>query len=655
MLIGATALGLVSLSAAGKALPQMTVERPGAVRPAGWLRDRAEAAKAGFTGHMEEIDEDFRIAWTTNGIRRGKQLNWTRGTGSWSAEGGAYWFEGLVKLAWQLDDPELKRLSARRLEPLLANMNDNAIGFLWWLDRRNPKEVEEAFGPGDWQFWVFGMAERVVAAYGRASGDPRAKRVLRQAFDFEEMGRRKGGMAPLASGVAEAARLTGSPEVAKTLEACYGKLTNSPFARPPLPFLEQTLNLKRYHEQSGVKFASRHGVWAEESLMSVLALYEATGEVRYRDAVVAWYDFFDRHCRQPYGVTMMDEEWGWAGASRGTETCDVAAEMTTRLRLLACLGDGRWADDVELAFFNAGPGCVSRDFRRHVYHQLPNRVAAPDESKLFSCGNHEHTLYRDKHWPLCCTAVLNRILPNYVEAMWMRTADGGVAAALYGPSSFTADLPSGRIAFEETTDYPFDETVVLTVREAPAAAFPLKVRVPSWCAAAEIAVNGEPLGEAGIPPAQNTVNDASPGRTGVPPVLNGFATLNRVWKPGDRVTLRFPMKPRVCAWRDLNDFGRERRSLYLGPLLFAVAVPEKDDNTPAGVVKEPLLPVGFDVKDIAVVRSPLPRPWTWSTAAAPVKLRIADAGGAPLELVPYGCAKLRFSALAIQAKGDGCR
>ena len=621
----------VVLTAACGVVPQMTVERPGAVRPCGWILDRAQAAKAGFTGRMDEIDEEFRIAWTTNCMRRGKLLNWERGTGSWSAEGGAYWFEGLVKLAWQLDDPELKRLAQRRLEPLLANMNDNAIGFLWWLDRRNPQDVEEVFGPGDWQFWVFGMAERVVAAYGRATGDPRVTRVLKQAFDYAEMGRRKGDMAPLASGIADAARLTGSPEVVKTLEECYGKLTNSPFARPPLPFLEQTLNLKRYHEQSGVKFASRHGVWAEESLMSVLAMYEATGERSFLDSVVAWYDFFDRHCRQPYGVTMMDEEWGWAGASRGTETCDVAAEMATRLRLLACLGDGRWADDVELAFFNAGPGCVSRDFHRHVYHQLPNRVAAPEESKLFSCGCHEHTLYRDKHWPLCCTAALNRILPNYIEAMWMKTSDDGVAAALYGPSVFATDLASGRVAFEETTDYPFGETVVLTVREAPDAVFPLKVRIPRWCVAAEIAVNGERI-----------------GGTGVPPVQNGFTTLNRAWKSGDRVTLRFPMKPRVCAWRDLNDFGRERRSFYLGPLLFAAAVPEMDDNTPAGVVKEPVLPAGFDVKDIVVVRRPLSRPWGWSLADAPVKMKLGSADDGLLEFVPYGCAKLRFSALAIR-------
>ena len=70
--------------------PEMEVAKPGAVRPAGWLRDRALAARDGYTGHMEEVDEHFRLAWTTNCMRRGAHLNWidshkgsrrSRGTG----------------------------------------------------------------------------------------------------------------------------------------------------------------------------------------------------------------------------------------------------------------------------------------------------------------------------------------------------------------------------------------------------------------------------------------------------------------------------------------------------------------------------------------------------------------------------------------------
>ena len=619
---------VMGLAAEGAAVaPVLSIDRPGAVKPRGWVLDRAQAARDGFVGHMDEVDEHFRLAWTTNCMRRGKFLNWTnKHQGSWSAEGGAYWFEGLVKLAWQLDDPALKAMAKRRLEPTLANVTENSIGLLWWLDRRDPKQVEEAFGPGSWQFWVIGLSERAISAYYAASGDARAKKALENAFAFEAMARRHGAMAPFTSGLADAARVTGSPAVAKCLDLSCAKLAKgSSFAAPPWPGLADTLNLRRKHTNH-YKMPSRHGVWCAESLLSVLAAYRHTGDGKLLDAVLAWYRFLDGNCAQPYGVTMMDEEWGWAGACRGTETCDVAAEPYTRLALLETLGDGKWADDAERAFFNAGPACVSRDYKRHVYFQLPNRVGSTNEAAAFSIPNTDQTRYKNQHWPLCCSAALNRILPMYVQSMWMKTAGGGVAATLYGPSTYETEIPAGRVAFEERTDYPFAERVVLAVKAAPGVAFPLKMRIPGWCAGAKLAVNGVPA-------------EAKPQK--------GFVTLVRAWKAGDEVTLDLPMKPVVTDWRDMNDFGRSVKSVTLGPLLFAQAIPEKDDNTPAGEVRPAVLSAGLNAAAIGVNRASLPRPWDWR-ADAPVKLKLTDADGQPLELVPYGCTKLRISAFPVR-------
>lgn len=619
---------LVGLAMVGRAdvTPAMAVDRPGAVKPTGWVLDRARAARDGFTGHMEDVDEHFRLAWSTNCMRRGKYLNWTnRHQGSWSAEGGAYWFDGLVKLAYQLDDPELKAKVKRRLDPLLDNMTTNSIGFLWWMDRRDPQQLEEAFGVGSWRFWVVGMAERAVSAYYEATGDVRAKQALEKAFAFEAMARRHGGGATFTSGIADAYRVTGSPAVAKCLDIACAKVAASTFAAPPWGRLVDTLNLTRVHTDH-YKMPTRHGVWCAEQLCSVVAAYRRTGDEKLLKAVLSWYDFLDRHCGQPYGVTMMDEEWGWAGARRGTETCDVAAEPYARLALFACLGDGRWGDDAERAFFNAGPACVSRDFKRHVYFQMPNRVGSPTEAELFSCKIHGQTRYGRQHWPLCCSAALNRILPMYVQAMWMKTSDGGVAATLYGPGTYETELACGRVAFEERTDYPFAERIVLACTAAPGSAFPLKVRVPGWCTSPTITVNGA------------TVDVRA---------QKGFAVLSRNWKAGDEVALTFPMAPRVKDWRDMNEFGRALKSVYLGPLLFAAAIPEKDDDTPAGEVRVPSLAAKLDPAEIAVSRRPVPHPWDWRVDA-PVKLTLRDADGQPLELVPYGCTKLRISAFPVK-------
>ena len=75
--------------------------------------------------------------------------------GSWSAEGGAYWFDGLVRLAWQLDDPALKAYAKKRLDTLLDRMHPNAITFIHWMDRRDPAQMKEVVSHNEaWIGWA---------------------------------------------------------------------------------------------------------------------------------------------------------------------------------------------------------------------------------------------------------------------------------------------------------------------------------------------------------------------------------------------------------------------------------------------------------------------------------------------------------------------
>ena len=613
----------------GELVPPFEPCWPGAVKPAGWILDRAVAAKNGYTAHMDGVSEHFRIAWTTNAVRRGDDLQWYNPkTGSWSAEGGAYWFEGLVRLAWQLDDSELKAFARRRLDAILDHVDENSCGFLWWLDRRNPKERAEAFGKGDWHFsWVFGCSERAVGAYFEATGDIRAKRALDCAFGWSAAAERFGAGSSFVSGTADAWRLTKSPQVEKCLDVACGKIVSSQFAEPPWEHLADTLNFKRVHERK-FKIPSRHGVNCQESLRSVIAAWCRTGDAKLRTALDAWFSFLDANCMLPNGVPVSDEEWGWAGAKRGTETCVVAAGLGTRIAMLQASGDGSHGDAAERIYFNAGAATVSRDFKRHVYFQIPNRTGIGNESERFASHSDEpaQTRYLRKHWPLCCSASLNRIIPEYVRGMWMVSSDGGVAATLYGPSTFAVRLPRGEVAFTERTDYPFSEEIAIRVDRAPGASFPLKLRIPGWCASPSATVNGMPV----------TLN-----------AKNGFAAISRMWAKGDEIILRFSAKPFVRRWADMNDNGRSRISISCGPLLFAYPIPEKDDNTPLGEPCEPTLAKDLEAKSIAVVRRPMPTKWDWPVDA-PVKLRVRDAQGEPLELVPYGCTKLRISAFPIE-------
>ena len=238
--------------------------------------------------------------------------------------------------------------------------------------------------------------------------------------------------------------------------------------------------------------------------------------------------------------------------------------------LLTISGQGRMADRAERAFFNAGAATVARDFRTHVYFQSPNRVAdgsppCPHGPGASGCS------YKPFHFPLCCTAALNRILPNYLMHMWMATYENGLAAVHYGPCKVSA-LAADRVPVEIVcrTDYPFNEVIEMTVQPAREATFPLSFRIPGWCKAPELAVNGSAVQAA--------------------PDANGFVRVERLWKSGDAIRLRFPMSVSVATGRDSNPpyggQGAPYASVSYGPLLFALPIPDtQGPNTPDPAAK----------------------------------------------------------------------
>ena len=92
--------------------PALITLPPGAVEPAGWLRDWCLAARDGYTGHMDDYAEDFKHAWAADYKMTGDRLLWYNG--AWAYEGGGYWFDGLGRLAYALHDDALVQLAKRR-------------------------------------------------------------------------------------------------------------------------------------------------------------------------------------------------------------------------------------------------------------------------------------------------------------------------------------------------------------------------------------------------------------------------------------------------------------------------------------------------------------------------------------------------------------
>lgn len=143
---------------------------------------------------------------------------------------------------------------------------------------------------------------------------------------------------------------------------------------------------------------------------------------------------------------------------------------------------------------------------------------------------------------------MHRFFPNYVIRMWMKDADGGLAATLYGASTVQAEVGPQRqtVRIQEETQYPFDEEIHFTIQCDKPILFPLSFRIPGWCTAPSFFFNERPLP--------------------LPAIRNGFALLNRTFHPGDKVTLVLPMRTALTYSVD-DGIGVE-----LGPLVYSLPI-----------------------------------------------------------------------------------
>jgi hypothetical protein len=132
--------------------------------------------------------------------------------------------------------------------------------------------------------------------------------------------------------------------------------------------------------------------------------------------------------------------------------------------------------------------------------------------------------------------------------MWMKTNDNGLAAVLYGPSRVHATVGAENqpISIVQSTHYPFDEEIRLSIETDKPVAFPLLLRAPGWCAAPRVTVNG-----AEVKVARNA---------------EGFLRIERTFKPGDKITLTFPMHARVTDW------PQEGVAVEHGPLVYTLPI-----------------------------------------------------------------------------------
>lgn len=605
----------------------------GAIRPQGWLADQLRLQADGQTGQLEEIWADV-----------GPESGWLGGYGeAW--ERGPYYLDGLVPLAYVLHDEGLQAKAQKWVESILVSQRDDGM-----------------FGPtanSDW--WPRMVVLKVMTQYADATDDQRVLPFLRGYFEhqrdhlparpLEGWGRARG--ADNAISIMWFYDKTQEPWLLDLAKLVLNQTDDwasflidqlLPGRTPAFRHLTHCVNVAM-----GLKMpAAQYLIDKSQKLLTTTHEMEAN---------------LDRLHGQVHGTFSGDEWLAGRLATQGVETCQVVELMYTLEQQSRIFGDPSFGDRLEEVGYNLLAASNDPQMLAHQYHQQANQVLVSFDRREWSfSGPDANTFGLEPHFG-CCTANLHQGWPKLVRSLWMRSGTDSLTAVAYGPCRIDTELAGTGVRLDVDTAYPFDDTLSITVTADTPTPFELRLRKPAWCIDPRVEINGENQ--------TITIDD------------DGYIALRRAWSRGDVVTLTLPMQIRTVP-RDDGAVG-----FRLGPLVLVHGVeeiwrpvpdhaglaeweitPRKPWNLgvwledPAGVASWPIerrnvSAVPFRREDAPLIvhgQGAMIREWDLHQASAgpvPPSTVTTDMPILPMQLVPYGSARLRIAEMpAVHASYD---
>jgi DUF1680 family protein len=347
----------------------------------------------------------------------------------------------------------------------------------------------------------------------------------------------------------------GHPEVELALVELYRDTGRKEYLDLACAFLDR-------NEHVDPQRISGHAVRALYYACGMADCFAETGCRGYHDILEShWRDMTRARMYITGGVgsrhkgEMFGQEFELPDLRAYAETCAAAANVFWNWRLLTLGGEARFADLLERTLYNGFLAGVSLDGRRFSYVNPLACTGRPQPDPWYEWARRDAYRRQEFFDVTCCPPNVLRLLAA-LPAYFYTTSAEGVWVHLYGPSKVRWHLPDGRpLALEQQTDYPWSGDVRLELLPGTEDEFSLFLRVPGWCACAEVSVNGNP--------AKQT------------PEPGSYLELRRTWSAGDLVHLHLEMPAVFVESHPRVSSNRGRTAIQRGPLVYCL---EGHDN-----------------------------------------------------------------------------
>jgi hypothetical protein len=619
--------------------PALTLPHFGETKPSGWMLGQMQAdLDDGLAGHYTEISDSVNMRQFET--QTADQPGATGNPGWWLGEHEGYYADGLFRLAWLSGRQSVTTAAIARLEDALATQDNSGYIGVYPADYRLGDQ-----DPNDGELWTQSRMFQALLAWYEATGDERilsavdkaAKLTLaayRYRSYFERLGYATGG-----GGVSHGVGFS------DTLEWLYRLTGDETYRRGYLwLYADYADSNVRDDDLTPANLSDPDRPWyshtphiAEALAMPAIA-FAYGGPSQYGQAADRVLDKLRRHSN-PGGGPVGDE--AVAGRSGSFELTSEYCSMTETIASLNRLAQFRDAmatgDLAERIALNSAQGARLHPAAIAVsYLTADNRLSA-----TLTTIYGDRLLYSASHLTAaCCSLNSTRLLPYYVEGMWLKETNGaGLMARLYGASILDTNISGTPVNVVEETDFPFSDKVLFTMSTDAPLDFRFTLRIPEY--------------------AQDATVTAPTGMS-ISRWTDRFE-ISGTWKSGDTVSLDLAFGVHL-----VRDSDGEAAVAY-GPLLYALPIEalstpgritQAENTTSTLVFRDTeyvpsvdtpayMLPKDLDFKPVPLPDGDVFDPWSKPPTGLAGSLVAPDGSRVNVTLRPLGSTLLRVTGFPV--------
>lgn len=302
-----------------------------------------------------------------------------------------------------------------------------------------------------------------------------------------------------------------------------------------------------------------HAVRASYSYAAMAESALESGDPQYHGAVLSlWDNIVNRKYYLTGGIGSGETSEGFGPDyslrhSGYCESCSSSGMIYLQHALNRIHADARYADLYEQTLYNALLGSIDLP-GRNFYYQNPLVESRPRY---------------DWHGCPCCVGNIPRTLLMLPTWMYLKDRDAVYVNLFIGSTVTVPDVAGTDLELIQQTDYPWRGDVALTVNPTQSARFTLAIRSPQRDVSDLYSAT---------PKADGILSLHLNGNPIEPTLDRGYATLTRVWNPGDRLQWVLPMPVQRVKGDERIEATRGQVALRYGPLVYTFEAADQDLN-----------------------------------------------------------------------------